>query len=49
MMLVSIFVSRLGVTDLVNKIKMYTIKMYNSIKLFNFEIYFILFPYLNMQ
>ena len=29
------FVSRLGITDLVNKIKMYS----NLIKLFNFEIY----------
>ena len=35
----SIFVSRLGITDLVNKIKIYT----NLIKLFHFEIYIILY------
>ena len=35
MMLVSIFVSGLGITDLVNKIKFYT----NLSKLFRFEIY----------
>ena len=35
MMPVSIFVSRFGITDLVNRIKIHT----NLIKLFNFEIY----------
>ena len=39
MMPVSIFVSRLGITDLLNKAKIYT----NLIKLFHFEIYIILF------
>jgi len=39
MMYVCIFVSRLGITDLVNKIKINT----NLIKLFHFEIYVILF------
>jgi len=39
MMPISIFVSRLGITDLVNKIKIDT----NLIKLFHFEIYIILF------
>jgi hypothetical protein len=39
MMLVSIFVSRLGITDLVNKIDT------NLIKLFHFEIYIILFHF----
>ncbi len=38
MMPISIFVSRLGITDLVNKIKIDT----NLIKLFHFEIYIIL-------
>ena len=38
MMHVSIFVSRLCITDLVNEIKIHT----NLIKLFNFEIYIIL-------
>ena len=38
MMPVSIFVSRLGITDLVNKIQIYT----NLMKLFHFEIYIIL-------
>ena len=36
---VSLFVSHLGITDLLNKIKIYT----NFIKLFHFEIYIILF------
>ena len=36
---ISIFVSCLGITDLVNKIKNYT----HLIKLFHFEIYIILF------
>ena len=39
MMTVSIFVSRLGITDLVNKIKIYT----NLIKWYQFEFYIILF------
>jgi hypothetical protein len=39
MVLDSIFVSRFGITDLVNKIKIYT----NLIKLFRFEINIILF------
>ena len=39
MMPVSIFVSRLGITDLVNKIQIYT----NLIKSFHFEIYIIVF------
>jgi len=38
MMPISIFVSRLGITDLVNKIKINT----SLIKLFNFEIHTIL-------
>ena len=40
MMPVSIFV-RLGIIDLLNKIKIYN----NLIKLFHFEIYIILFPF----
>jgi hypothetical protein len=39
MMLVSIFVSRLGITELVNKIKNLT----NLIILFHFEIYMVKF------
>jgi hypothetical protein len=38
MMPFSIFVSRLGITDLINKIKIYA----NLIKLFHFEIFIIL-------
>jgi len=41
---VSIFVSRLGITGLVNKIKIYT----NLVKIFNFEIYIILFLFNNI-
>ena len=39
MMRVSLFVSRLGITDLVNKIQIYT----NFIELFRYEIYVIFF------
>jgi hypothetical protein len=39
MMSASILVSRLGITDLVNKTKIYT----NLMKLFHFEIYIVLF------
>ena len=39
MMRVSLFMSRLGITDLVNKIQIYT----NFIELFRFEIYVIFF------
>jgi len=43
MMRVSLFVSRLGITDLVNKIQIYT----NFIELFRFEIYVIFFLFKN--
>jgi len=43
MMQVSILVSRLGITDLENKITIYT----NLIKLFNFEKYIILFLFIS--
>ena len=41
MMLINLLLSRLGITDLVNKIKISP----NLIELFNFEIYIILFAF----